>query len=146
MVTKAFSIEDGKQGSSILTSRKASYSDIDLQFATKLNGDIFKKLDAAAVKQSIKNIVRCRRLEKPFNSDFGSNIGTILFELADAGIAEEAEGLIISAIARWEPRAINVQVIVDPRMDQNEIAITIKFQVGNTVETETIETTIARLR
>ena len=146
MVTKAFSIEDGSQNSSILTSRKTKYSDIDLQFATKINGDIFKKLDAAAVKQSIKNIVRCRRLEKPFYPDFGSNIGSILFELLDADAIDEADELISDSIRNYEPRATNVEVIVDPRNDYNEVAITVKFQVGNIEETETIETTIARLR
>lgn len=146
MVTKAFSIEDGSQNSSILSTRTTKYSDIDLQFATKINGDIFKKLDAAAVKQSIKNIVRTRRLEKPFNSGFGSNIGSILFELLDEGIVSEANEIILEAIRDNEPRARNVQVIVDPRNDYNEAAITVKFQIGNTMETETIETTIARLR
>lgn len=146
MVTKAFSIEDGNQNSSILTSRNTKYSDIDLQFATKLNGDIFKKLDAAAVKQSIKNIIRSRKLEKPFDANFGSNIGSILFELLDNGIVSEANELILEAISSYEPRARNVEVIVDPRYDANEAAITVKFQIGNTMETETIETRIARLR
>ena len=85
MVTKAFSIEDGNQSSSLLTSRSTKYSDIDLLFANKLSGDIFKKVDAAAVKQSVKNIVRTRKGEKPFNPEFGSNIGDFLFELADEG-------------------------------------------------------------
>ena len=64
MVTKAFSIEDGNQSSSILTSRKTKYSDIYLLFARKISGDIFKKVDASAVKQSVKNIVRTGTLEK----------------------------------------------------------------------------------
>ena len=41
MVTKAFSVEDGNQNSSLLTSRIVKYSDIDLLFAKKMSGDIY---------------------------------------------------------------------------------------------------------
>ena len=49
--TRAFAVEDGNLStSSVVTSRSKNYVDIDLSFNAKTNGDIFKKVDAAAVK------------------------------------------------------------------------------------------------
>lgn len=146
MVTKAFSVEDGNQNSSLLTSRKTQYSDIDLLFTNKISGDIFKKVDAAAVKQSIKTIVRTGRLEKPFQPDFGSNLGGMLFELADNGLEDEVEERITESIRVYEPRAREVTTKVIAQPDQNSLSVTIQFKVGSMSEPELINTTIARLR
>ena len=51
------SFEDGNLNSTIRTSRLQNFSDIDLLFDKKPSGDIYKKTDAAAVKQSVKNII-----------------------------------------------------------------------------------------
>ena len=146
MVTKAFSVEDGNQNSSLLTSRNKKYSDIDLLFANKISGDIFKKVDASAVKQSVKNIVRTGRLEKPFQPEFGANLGNILFELADEGLEFEVEERITESIRVYEPRAREVTTKVVSQPDQNSLSVTIQFKVGNMTEPELINTTIARLR
>ena len=146
MVTKAFSIEDGNQSSSLLTSRSTKYSDIDLLFANKLSGDIFKKVDAAAVKQSVKNIVRTRKGEKPFNPEFVSNIGDFLFELADEGFLEQVESSLKAEILNFEPRVKELDITVVPQPDQNTMSVTIQFKVGSNVNPELINTTMARLR
>ena len=53
MPQKVFSVEDGNINSTtIVTARKKSYSDIDLTFAKRASGDIFKKTDAGAVAQA----------------------------------------------------------------------------------------------
>ena len=73
-VTKAFSVEDGNLNSQpIIATRKVAYSDIDLTFTAKPSGDIYKKVDAADVKQSVKNLLLTNYTEKPFNMLFGGN-------------------------------------------------------------------------
>ena len=58
MPAKAFALEDGNLNTTKITSTKAvSYKDMDLFFSPKPSGDIYKKQDAAAVKQSVKNIL-----------------------------------------------------------------------------------------
>ena len=58
MVTKAFAAEDGDLASpGIITSVINPSKDINLSFNKKTNGDIFKKEDAAAVKQAVKNLL-----------------------------------------------------------------------------------------
>jgi hypothetical protein len=58
MVTRAFAVEDGNLNTtSLVTSRNRLYKDIDLTFAKKPSGEIYKKTDAAAVKQAVKNLI-----------------------------------------------------------------------------------------
>ena len=60
---------------SIASSRAKEYIDIDLAFKAKpTSGEIFKKKDAAAVKQAIKTLVMTNLLEKPFDPFFGGDI------------------------------------------------------------------------
>ena len=83
-MARVFAQEDGNLSTRpITTSRTTSYTDIDLTFTNKASGDIFKKTDAAAVKQSIKNLLMTNNGEKPFNYFFGGNLNDYLFELAD---------------------------------------------------------------
>lgn len=64
MVTKAFSIEDGNLSTkSITTTRQLTFTDIDLTFTAKPSGEIYKKTDAAAVKQAIKNLLLTNKME-----------------------------------------------------------------------------------
>ena len=82
MPLRAFSIEDGNLGSkTILTSRTKVSKDIDLSFAKKPSGDVFKKTDAAAVKQAVKNLLLTNFSEKPFLPRFGGNLNSLLFAL-----------------------------------------------------------------
>ena len=56
--TRVLSKEDGNLNTStLITSRSRLYSDIDLTFTAKPNGEIYKKRDAAAVKQAVKNLL-----------------------------------------------------------------------------------------
>ena len=152
MVTSAVSKEDGNQSLSIIGSSIRKNSDIDLLFTPKRStvpgetGDIFKKIDAAAVKQSVKNIIMTNHFEKPFNPLFGGNVTAQLFELADNDIREDLKDDIEEALLAYEPRARVQDVVINYQPDVNSISVRIEFQVVNLNQTEVIETTIARLR
>ena len=147
-INKALSAEDGSIGSvtTLQTSRRRAYKDIDLTFASRPSGDIYKKVDAAAVKQAVKNIVSTNMLEKPFNSIFGADVRNLLFELADDLTANELEQQIAAAIITYEPRAqiLNINASLQP--DQNSVNISITFKVINVDEIVTFSTTLSRLR
>jgi len=104
---RALSIEDGNltNGGSIISSRNKAYKDIDLQFLAKPNGDIFKKTDAAAVKQSMKNLLMTGLGERPFRPALGGNLGVLLFENATTSSTQELENNIRVAVSNYEPRA-----------------------------------------
>ena len=146
MATK-LSAEDGNLGSSsIIGTRKKVYKDIDLTFAIKPSGEIFKKTDAAAVKQAIKNLMLTNYFEKPFNPTFGANLRDLLFDLADEEAEEDIEERCLAAINAFEPRAEALNVRATSTPDQNSIKVVLEFRVINTEEQVTFTTTLARLR
>jgi phage baseplate assembly protein W len=147
MVTRAFAVEDGNlQTRSLVTSRNKLFSDIDLTFTNKPSGDLYKKADAAAVKQAVKNLLLTNRTEKPFQPTFGGDLNNLLFELVDNDTAYEIEALITQSITKFEPRALVQRVITNLQPDANSISVAVRFQVVNTQEIVTVDATITRLR
>lgn len=147
-VTRALSIEDGNisAGGSIISSRDKAYKDIDLAFLVRPDGDIYKKTDAAAVKQSIKNLLMTGLGERPFRPRIGGNLGVMLFENAISATTQELENNIRVAISNHEPRARILNINIQNNLDRNEIFVGLEFKVVNTQEVATLETTISRLR
>lgn len=147
MVRKYFSTEDGNLETAILIgSREKVYSDIDLSFTKKPSGDVYKKREAAAVKQSVKNILLTNKTEKPFNADFGGGLNDILFELVDDDNEELIELAVVSAIENYEPRAKVLSVLVNMEPDNNTARVRVEFSVINLDQIVTLETSIIRLR
>lgn len=145
-MARAFSIEDGSLDKSIVSSRNVAYKDIDLTFSPKPAGDIFKKVDAAAVKQSVKNLLLTSRGEKPFNNFFGSNLNSALFGLDTEFDPEFVQNLMFDAITNHEPRARVLSVTVQLKPENNTLDATIEFQVVNTKEIVTLDVSLARVR
>jgi phage baseplate assembly protein W len=145
--TRVLSNQDTNQNTSaIITSRTRVYRDIDLSFTAKPNGEIYVKRDAAAVTQSLKNLIQTNYFEKPFQPFFGANLRAMLFELVDEDSEEELAEQIIKAIDAYEPRAKLLHLDVDVEPNQNSIRVKIEYQVVNTEELVTFTTSVARLR
>ena len=146
-IRRVLSTEDGNlQKSTLISSRTVDYLDIDLTFAKRPSGDIYKKKDAAAVKQSIKNLLLTDFYEKPFQPFFGGNLRAMLFELADEDTEDEVEENIINAINKYEPRAEILTISVNVLPDQNDMRVSVYFKIINTQETVTFTTNLSRLR
>lgn len=147
-MARALAAEDANlQTSTIITSRTRDYKDIDLTFAKKVNtGDIFKKTDAAAVKQAVKTLLSTSMLEKPFRPDFGADLRGLLFELADHEIELETRLKIEKAIKRYEPRADLIDIVINAEPDYNSISVTTMFKIVSTEETISFTTVVSRLR
>jgi phage baseplate assembly protein W len=147
MVTRAFSVEDGNLSKrALITTRSKLFQDIDLTFINRPSGDIFKKTEAAAVKQAVKNLILTNYNEKPFKPNYGAGIQGLLFELADDETADDINIQIRQAIENYEPRASVRSLKVQAYPDNYNVLITLEFQVKNTEEIVVLETAIARLR
>ena len=147
MPTKAFSLEDGNLATKpIVTSQTRTYNDIDLSFKKKTTGDVFKKTDAAAVKQSIKNILLTNRFEKPFSPYFGGDLGRFLFSLDTEFDEEDVRDRVISAVSNFEPRASIRRVNVEIAPDFNSVLVDVVFQIIATEEIDTLTVSLTRLR
>ena len=146
-IRRVLSTEDGNlQKSTLISSRAVDYLDIDLTFAKRPSGDIYKKKDAAAVKQSIKNLLLTDFYEKPFQPFYGANLRAMLFELADDDTEDEVEENIRNAITKYEPRAEILTITVNVLPDQNDMRVSVYFKIISTQETVTFTTNLSRLR
>jgi len=146
-MAKAFSIEDGNLSNiPIFSSIAKKYKDIDLTFEKKPTGDVYKKEDAAAVKQAVKNLLLTNYYEKPFQPFYGGDLNRFLFDLSEGFDVLEIKEQILTAIDTYEPRAEVQAINADVSPDQNRVNITVVFRVINTTDTVQLDLSIARLR
>ena len=117
-----------------------------MTFSHKPSGDIYKKIDAAAVKQSVKNLLLTTKGEKPFQPNFGSNLNSALFDLDTEYDPEYISDIMAEAIENYEPRARVLSISVQNKPENNSLDASITFQVTNTQETVSIDISLARLR
>ena len=147
MPVRSFAIEDGNINSSTLVvARKRVYKDIDLSFAKKPSGDVYKKEDAAAVKQAVKNLLLTNNTEKPFAPYFGGDLNNFLFNLDTEFDLDLLEQRIIDAVDQYEPRAKIVKVDLRVNGSSHNVSATITFRILSTNQEDTIELNLARLR
>jgi phage baseplate assembly protein W len=106
------------------------FKDISLSFDIHpVTRDILVLTNEDAIKKSIRNIVQTIPGERFFNSDFGSEATTNLFEFIDFGTASSLQNTIKYSIERYESRVENIRVDVDPRPDDYSFEITIHFDI-----------------
>lgn len=123
------------------------FSDIDLSFekhpATK---DIFAKYDTNAIKNSVKNLVMTKHFERHFHSEVGSNVNSMLFELAGPVMVSLLKTEITDVITNFEPRVVVQDIQVAFSRDTNYVYVNIIFNIVNISEPITISLTLDRTR
>ena len=109
---------------------KRKYKDISMSFGNNpLNDDLVSLNDTSAIARSLRNIVFTQPGEKFFNPDFGSRISESLFENVDEVSALAIEDEIKSSIINFEPRVNLSFVNVKPNPDDNEMNVTIEYEI-----------------
>jgi len=167
-------ITPGLTDKTLVTKKHKFYSDLDLSFTPKLGtvdadgvrrGDIFKKTDVAAVKQSITTILLTNKPEKPFDPNFGADLRAFLFEPMADYSESVVNDIVRSAIEKYEKRVEVLDVIFtdlgidkvipsgvstlsfwDNDMDRYSLLITVVVRILNTNETVSIDVNMNRLR
>ncbi len=144
---RVFAQEDGNlEVVPITATREKTYKDVDLTFTPRTSGDIFKKNDAAAVKQSIKNLLMTNRGEKPFDNYFGGDLNSYLFENMIDIDGIELKDKIAHAINNYEPRAYLKGVQIKALPDNYKLDVLVQFQVISTMEVVDLNLELTRLR
>ena len=157
MPTRIYSNEDGNlNNKSIVVSRSREDKDIDLTFNAKflgldsdgsnLKADVFKKTNASAVKQAVRNLLLTNFTERPFMQRFGGNLSAMLFRLSTEIDDANLESDIARAIENYEPRAqvLSINTVVSP--DNHDVRVTVRFLVIATLVQDTVELNLTRLR
>lgn len=123
------------------------YKDLDLSFAALPGtGDVAKKYDVNAVKQSLRILLLTANGERPFNYLLGSPIYKMLFDPLDMITANMLETQITLLITNREPRVRLNKVEVVPNEDLNRYDVTIYFYVIGLPDPVVYSTFLKRLR
>jgi phage baseplate assembly protein W len=110
-----------------------TFSDLDMGFLPNpISRDISRKFDENAIKQSIKNIILTKNFERPFHSNIGSQISSLLFEPITPMTSAMIKKTVANTINSYEPRInlLDVSVLLSP--DNNGVYVTIVFRIINT--------------
>ena len=109
---------------------KRKFKDISMSFETNpLNDDLIALKNSSAIARSIRNIVFTQPGEKFFNPEFGSRVSESLFEIVDEVSTIAIRDEIRSSIINYEPRVNLLDVLVNPNPDENEMNVTIKYEI-----------------
>lgn len=124
-----------------------TFSDLDLSFTRHpVTQDISVKYDAAAIKASVKNLVRTSYYERLFHSEIGSMVPGMLFELAGPGLAFRLKKSIEDVINNFEPRVVLLNTKVSFSPDDHYIYVEVTFRIVNTDAQLTVEVPLERTR
>lgn len=123
------------------------YSDLDFSFeAHPITGDVAKKYDINAVKQSLKTLILTKYYERPFQPTLGSPIYGLMFDNLDQVTANSLKLRIELLINKHEPRVRSQQVDVVPMYDENAFNVTIYFYVVGVKDPVSFSTILRRSR
>ena len=106
------------------------FKDISLSLKVNpLNYDIITIKNESAIARSIRNLILTNNGEKFFNPDLGSGISELLFEPITDLTASSIRSRIENTIRVFEPRVRLINVIVEPREEDNEFYVAIRYNV-----------------
>lgn len=123
------------------------YSDIDMVFNIHpVKEDLVISTNEAAIIRSVKNLVLTNHYERLFQSEIGSNISKMLFELISPLTANIVQREIYDVINTFEPRITNLKVDVDVSPDELSLIATIQFYIKNYTTSTVVEMVLERIR
>ena len=107
-----------------------TFKDISLSFSPHpVTKDLPILKNENAIVRSVRNLVETIPTERFFNSSLGSDVQDSLFGFVDYGTASLIEDQIITTVTNFEPRVENLEVEVDPQVDNNSFGVIIRFDV-----------------
>lgn len=123
------------------------YKDIDMSFSKNfVSGDIGRKYDIAAIRQSIKNIIYTSVGEKPFNPTWGSQIHRVLFEPIDEFSRTILIKIVTEAIENNEPRVTIEEIVAEANDAENAYHLRIYFYAVGIRDLQEMTVVLDRLR
>ncbi len=129
------------------TIKKVVYSDFFTDFTAHINtGQLNKKTNEDAVKQSVRNLLLTDHYERPFQPEIGCNLRALLFENFTPDIQLLAKKYITDTLNAYEPRAILMNIQVVPHIDKNALHVSILFRIINATTPTRLDLILERTR
>ena len=124
-----------------------TFSDLDLNFINHpVTGDVVLVYDETAIKRSVKNLVLTQNYERPFRSDIGSPIKSLLFDLTTPLLVISLKRAITDLIRNHEPRVNLTEVDVNVSIDTQSVYVSIYFTILNTITPIKLDLVLERTR
>ena len=113
-----------------ITRISRAFKDISLSFSPHpVTKDLPVLTNERAIARSVRNLVETIPSERFFNSLIGTDVRGSLFELFTTETVTIIEDQVQTTIANFEPRVDNVSVQVDAQYDNNELNVTVFFDI-----------------
>jgi phage baseplate assembly protein W len=126
---------------------KEIYSDLDLAFlAHPVTGQLTRKTNRDAVRQSVKSLVLTSFYERPFKPEIGCGMRNYLFELFSPAVKQQMQNAIREVIENHEPRARLIELLVEDRPDLNALTVSIAFYISNEPDPIVLDVILERVR
>ncbi len=110
--------------------KSRAFKDISLSFSPHpVTKDLPVLTNERAIARSVRNLVETIPSERFFNSLLGTDVRGSLFELFTTETVTIIEDQIQTTVANFEPRVDNVSVQVDAQYDNNELNVTVFFDI-----------------
>ena len=110
--------------------KSRAFKDISLSFSPHpVTKDLPVLTNERAIARSVRNLVETIPSERFFNSLIGTDVRGSLFELFTSETVTIIEDQVQTTIANFEPRVDNVSVQVDEQYDNNELNVTVFFDI-----------------
>ena len=130
-----------------MPSSTRQFADLDLNFTPHPEtGDVGFKKDENAIKQAVKNLVLTQNFERPFHSEIGSSLRSLLFEPATPMTKEILRKTISDTITNFEPRVDLIDVEIRYTLDDTAVDVRIVFKIRNTFTPIDVNLTLERTR
>ncbi|MDA9007769.1 GPW/gp25 family protein [Porticoccaceae bacterium] len=129
------------------TKKKEIYSDVDLGFfAHPITGNVSRKVNRDAVRQSVKSLILTDYYDRPFKPNIGCGIRYYLFELFTPAVKQQMESAIRETVANHEPRADIVSVLVEEKQDMHALVVSVAFMIINDPNPVVLDVILERVR
>lgn len=124
-----------------------TFIDLDLNFiANPVTGDVSRRFDENAIKQSVKSLILTNHYERLFHPEIGSQVNSLLFEPFSPLTKVMMERAIFTTLNNFEPRVevLDVQCNLNP--DNHTVYVVIQFKIINTQRPIVVDLTLQRTR
>lgn len=113
-----------------INSLKRGYSDLDFSFGENPGtGDVNKKTNAEAVKQSVRNLLLTKKYERPFQPELFSQLYDLLFENFTSTTRYTLEKVIKNILKAYEPRINVLDVNITNNPSSNALGISLSYEI-----------------
>ena len=110
--------------------KSRAFKDISLSFSPHpVTKDLPVLVNERAVTRSVRNLVETIPTERFFNSLLGTDIRDTLFDNFDRMNVMMIEDQIREVLGNFEPRVSNIGATVKARPDDNQLDITVFFDI-----------------